>query len=323
MAKYSIHAGHNHKVVGARGFIAEENVNRKIKDAVIKYLKRAGHTVYDDTDEVATTRNGNLANICKNVNAHSGVALMLSVHLNAGGGTGFEIWQYNDKTDAVAARILNNVCKVTGLRNRGVKKSTGLWVLRNTEPNAILIECGFVDTKHDADVVSSKTDEIGKAIAEGIIGKGISSPKKAEEKHDSAPKKDSGHIYRVRKSAKDAGSQIGAFKDKGNAVDFAKKHRGYEVYDEDGHLVYGKSAPKPAPKAKSKRHSGSAIVPYPGKLINRGDTGKDVQRIQRAVNVTPDGIFGRNTEAAVKAYQRRHGLSADGIVGPATWNVMF
>jgi len=66
-----------------------------------------------------------------------------------------------------------------------------------------------------------------------------------------------------------------------------------------------------------------SIVPYPGHLIKKGSRGKDVERIQRAVKVTPDGIFGSKTEAAVKAYQRRHGLSADGIVGSKTWTVMF
>ncbi|WP_255398296.1 peptidoglycan-binding domain-containing protein [Salirhabdus sp. Marseille-P4669] len=48
-----------------------------------------------------------------------------------------------------------------------------------------------------------------------------------------------------------------------------------------------------------------------------------MERIQRAVNVTVDGIFGPITESAVKNYQRRHGLTVDGIVGPLTWEVLF
>ena len=33
----------------------------------------------------------------------------------------------------------------------------------------------------------------------------------------------------------------------------------------------------------------------------------------------PDGIFGRRTEAALRAYQKSADLTADGIAGPATW----
>lgn len=49
----------------------------------------------------------------------------------------------------------------------------------------------------------------------------------------------------------------------------------------------------------------------------------DIVAIQRAVGVKPDGIFGHNTEVAVKSYQSKHGLTADGIVGPNTWNKLF
>jgi hypothetical protein len=44
----------------------------------------------------------------------------------------------------------------------------------------------------------------------------------------------------------------------------------------------------------------------------------DVRAVQRKVGVAADGIFGPATERAVKRWQRRHGLVADGIVGPQT-----
>ena len=49
-------------------------------------------------------------------------------------------------------------------------------------------------------------------------------------------------------------------------------------------------------------------------------TNKNLTRIvQRVVGVKVDGLCGPDTVAAIKAYQRKHGLTADGIVGVKTW----
>lgn len=41
--------------------------------------------------------------------------------------------------------------------------------------------------------------------------------------------------------------------------------------------------------------------------------------IQRAVGTAADGLFGMNTDSAVRNYQRTHGLTVDGCVGINTW----
>lgn len=50
----------------------------------------------------------------------------------------------------------------------------------------------------------------------------------------------------------------------------------------------------------------------------KGDKGVMVKQIQLALHLLPDGIFGKITEEAVRAFQSENGLKVDGIVGPAT-----
>ena len=43
-----------------------------------------------------------------------------------------------------------------------------------------------------------------------------------------------------------------------------------------------------------------------------------MRALQRRLGLPADGIFGPQTERAVRRFQRRHGLAPDGVVGPAT-----
>ena len=72
---------------------------------------------------------------------------------------------------------------------------------------------------------------------------------------------------------------------------------------------------------------------FPG-TMRLGDRGDGVTAVQDMLSllaefddaltpVTPDGVFGPATERAVRNFQRWAGLTADGVVGQATWNAMF
>jgi peptidoglycan hydrolase-like protein with peptidoglycan-binding domain len=55
--------------------------------------------------------------------------------------------------------------------------------------------------------------------------------------------------------------------------------------------------------------------------LRRGMHDDLVKRIQLKLNLNPDGVFGADTEVAVREFQRAHSLVPDGIVGPKTWRV--
>ena len=79
--------------------------------------------------------------------------------------------------------------------------------------------------------------------------------------------------------------------------------------------VRPKPAPAPAP-------AGLRFA-YPGQPVRVGSRGDAVKLVQAAIGVRPDGNFGPVTKGAVQKWQRSKGLTADGVVGPATWRVMF
>jgi putative chitinase len=55
-------------------------------------------------------------------------------------------------------------------------------------------------------------------------------------------------------------------------------------------------------------------------LLKKGDNNEQVKQLQIKLGIEPVGNFGPKTEEAVKTWQAKNGLTADGIVGPATWN---
>lgn len=60
--------------------------------------------------------------------------------------------------------------------------------------------------------------------------------------------------------------------------------------------------------------------------IRKGSHGNPVRRAQKRLTLGGwdtggvDGIFGAKTETAVKRFQHDNGLTADGVVGPRTWD---
>lgn len=101
-------------------------------------------------------------------------------------------------------------------------------------------------------------------------------------------------------------------------------------------LLGGAASATATPAAPAPAQDGTSVAAafycgYHGgsRYADRGDRGSHVKEIQCLLrdywgygigSSGIDGVFGSATESAVKKFQRDHGLSADGIVGPNTWN---
>ncbi len=184
--KYNVHAGHcpdGKGASGAVGYLKESTEARKVKNEVIKLLKKQGHTVYDCTCDVKKTQSGCLAYIVSKCNAHK-VDLDISIHLNAGGGTGCEVLIHSNTSKAKdeAKRIAAKVSGALGIKNRGVKLRPELYVLRNTDAPALLVECAFVDNKTDKSKWNAK--KCAKAIVEGLLDETVKDEQETETKQE-------------------------------------------------------------------------------------------------------------------------------------------
>lgn len=303
MGTYNIHAGHcpsSGGACGAVGILNESDEARKVKNRVVSALKNGGNTVYDCTDDSNCSVNQNLGNIVAKCNAHL-VDLDVSIHLNSGrndyGGDnstgGVEVWCYDGKTADVAAKICENISNALGVRNRGVKYSQSLYVLRRTVSPALLVECCFVDDADDAEQWNA--DKCGDAIASGIVGATVqgttaSKPSKPTQNKPSSNASSSNWIAQLQSEC---------------------NKQGFSNQTVDG--IAGPNTLSGCPTMR-KGARGNIIRIMQNRLISLGYS---------CGSCGADGIFGAGTYDAVVNFQRTKGLSADGIVGRNTWRALL
>ena len=147
--KIAIAGGHSAAARGASGYIDEYEQDRAYVAKLIPALEAAGHTVVDCSNEAATVKGELYAEVSKA--NESDADYFLAVHFNAGGGSGTECWYYsgNEAGYELAKTMSANVAGALGLRDRGAKDTTSLYVIRRTNMIAVLLEVCFVDTGQD------------------------------------------------------------------------------------------------------------------------------------------------------------------------------
>ncbi|WOC75233.1 N-acetylmuramoyl-L-alanine amidase [Intestinibacillus sp. NTUH-41-i26] len=148
---------------------------RRMANAVAPLLRSYGFEValYDQSKDAykVVTQGGSLP--------LSGISYVLEFHLNSaandpkgnGRTTGTEIFVHtNEQGVGVEQAILRRVCAL-GFTDRGVKRSSGLAVLKHVFKRGVshaLVETCFIDDRDDMALYGAKFDAIAKAIADGV-----------------------------------------------------------------------------------------------------------------------------------------------------------
>lgn len=173
--------GHGGNDPGAVGNgLTEKALTLDIAKKTVTYLEQYQVQVYltrNDDLALSLTQRADFAN---KLNAD----YFLSIHINAGGGSGFESYVHTSENPGTVElrRIIHNIImdylSPKGIRNRGLK-SANFAVLRQTAMPAMLVECLFIDNPSDALILKDEgfRNVFAKAMAEGLA-RSLALPKK-------------------------------------------------------------------------------------------------------------------------------------------------
>ena len=224
--------------------IKEWTLNDKVRDYVVDMLEDYEvDFIFTDNNEGKTDES--LSSRVAAYIGKSGVAAVVSIHHNAYKGTwgnhsGTEVWTDRNPTTQdlrLADCIYGRLLKYSGLKGRGIMDEN--WYIINQDKfPAVLVECGFMDSRIDYPIITSAAGQknFARAIAEGLVEFCKLEKKKAAATTSTGGTKK--ELYRVRKTWKDAATQKGAFSSLANAKKCADQYSGYEVYNSAGKVVY-------------------------------------------------------------------------------------
>ncbi|WP_274362768.1 N-acetylmuramoyl-L-alanine amidase [Paenibacillus thermotolerans] len=173
-----IDAGHGPDTPGKRtpdGSLREYQFNSVTAAYVIEMLKQYEKveilTTYDDYRDVPLKERTDSANAWK-------ADLYVSIHANAAGSgwnnaEGIETFVYTSRSPAAVAlanAVQRQLIKLTGRQDRGVK-SADFHVLRECKMTSILVECGFMTNRQEAELLKRDTyrQKCAMAVVTGIV----------------------------------------------------------------------------------------------------------------------------------------------------------
>ncbi|CUN16245.1 N-acetylmuramoyl-L-alanine amidase [Turicibacter sanguinis] len=169
-AGHGLNTAGKQTISGPLGIIKEWTLNDAVVRKIIELLYNYDVKIYrtDDVTGKSDLSLGERVRLCNSYNPD----LFVSIHHNAGGGTGTEVFWHTKGTSAdkkVASIVAPKLASMCGVTNRGVKQAQ-LGVLA-CKATAILVEGGFMDHKGDYELITSDYGQklYAKAVAEAII----------------------------------------------------------------------------------------------------------------------------------------------------------
>lgn len=173
--KVAVDAGHGGDDWGStRDGLYEKDANLAIALYLQQMLQSAGYDVVMIRDGDVWVDKEDRPVYAQNANAD----IFVSIHLNSLEGDsdatrGFEVW-YDDRredgSDILAQNIADEMDKVLDARNRGIKETGNLVVLKYNDMPAVLVECGFITSETERAMLFDSVYQ--EKLAEGIF-KGI------------------------------------------------------------------------------------------------------------------------------------------------------
>lgn len=311
--KFGIDIGHNCPPdTGARGIKIEDNLTMDVGNRVTAKLKSLGHEVILCKPDRASTVKDSLSQRCSRANA-SRVEVFVSIHFNAfnGQANGTEVFATSDNGRKIAKPVLDEIVKL-GFFNRGVKSGSHLFVLRNTNMPAILIEGCFIDSQKDMNLYNPEA--LANAIVKGLTGKLPTTPVPPvpddEQNADTTTLRLQKALNRLKITDRNGKPLV-----EDNLMGAATKsaiEKFQNIAEIQATGIAGETTWNAINLILAKRiirpnHAGGPVVRY----------------LQYRVGIEVDGVFGPQTEAAIKTFQRQNGLVADGIVGGMTWQKLI
>ena len=179
--KIFIDQGHNPRNInaGAEGFgLREQDITYNVGMFLAELLNQDPRfevrTSRNSPDEILGTSNSSsLAERVKMANNWP-ADYFLSIHANANpnpdiNGTEMYVYKENTQSYFLAEHILENIVNILKTKDNGVRVRPSLYVLKNTNMPAVLIELAYITNQKDSEKLRNNQKEFARGIYDGLL----------------------------------------------------------------------------------------------------------------------------------------------------------